>query len=147
MSVTRIRYTGSAPGADANYYVLFNSVTAFPGANYFQMHGKKRLILDAKWDTGETITLKWYKPAANPTSGPTGRPENFQGGSTTDPNTTWNQIGQEATITAPATTSSEIRDFYVEPYSDFLLVAVNDSNAKGTWIIDLVLTDERGVAT
>ena len=33
------------------------------------------------------------------------------------------------------------------PYSDFLLAAVNDGNAKGTWIVDLVLTDERSVAT
>lgn len=145
--LVRLRYTGSAPGANANYYTLFDSTQAFPGANYFQMMGIKRLELQAKWDTGETIDLKWYCPAANPTASANGRPVSFLGGSTSAPSSTWTQIGAESTITAPASTSSVIRDFLVEPFSDFLLVAVNDGNAKATWIIDMVLVDERSIAT
>jgi hypothetical protein len=147
MGLVRVKYTGSAPGANSNYYVLFNSVTAFPGAGYFQQFDNKRLLVNLKWDTGETITLRWYIPAADPTASPNGRPQAFAGGSTTAPNSTWNQIGEEATITAPAATSSEFRDFLVEPFTDFLLVAVNDGNAKTTWIVDMVLTDERSIAT
>ena len=146
MSVVRFRYTGSAPGADSNYYTLFDSTTAFPMANFFQMTGSKRLVLSAKWDTGETISLHWYAPAANPTTSANGRPTSYSGGASA-PGSTWTQIGTEATISAPASTSVEIRDFLVEPYSDFLLIAENDGNAKSTWIIDLVLTDERSVAT
>jgi hypothetical protein len=145
--LTRLRYTGSAPGANAFYSTLFDSTQAFPGANYFQMACIKRLLLNAKWETGEVITLKWYIPTANPTSSGSRRPTSFTGGSASAPDSTWTQIGEEASITAPSATSSEFRDFLVEPFSDFLLVVLNDGNAKSTWIIDMALTDERVIAT
>jgi hypothetical protein len=88
------------------------------------MLGVKRFVLDLKHS--HTITLRWYK--------------------SDDRGTNWNQIGEEASIAAPAATDTTTRDFFVEPYADWKLDLINGGSAQTTFEIDMVMTDERGGA-
>ncbi len=119
--VAPIKYTGTAPGADANTYVIFSSVVAFPGGWLAQMAGMKRLIVDMKHS--QAGTLNFYYSLNRGTS--------------------WNQVYTSGAIAAPASTSSTIQDFAIEQYPDFKLEWVNGGVAQATWLITLALTDER----
>jgi cellulose biosynthesis protein BcsQ len=119
--MVKMKYIGDAPGADTSTYPLFDSTVAFPGANYFQMHGYKRLVIDLTHNASGT--LNWYK--------------------SDDRGDTWTQLGTES-LAAP--TYSDQIDIWVEPYSDMKVEWVNGGSAQTSWIVDLALTDERSVA-
>lgn len=123
--VSPIKYTGTAPGADANTYTIFNSTTAFNGAWQAQYAGMKRYIVDIKHS--QSGTMNFYYSLNRGTS--------------------WNQVYTSGAIAAPAATSSTIRDFALEQYPDFKCEWVNGGSAQATWTVTQALTDERASLT
>ncbi len=121
----RLKYTGATPGADANTYSIFDTVTAFPGANYLpSLHMKRLMVSMAHNQAG---TLNWYET---------------QSRQSTSSGTTWTQIGTLA-VAAPAANTADTFDFLVEEYQDFKLEWVNGGVAQNPWLVDVALTDER----
>lgn len=116
-----ITYTGAAPGADTNTYVLFDSTVGFPAKRTHTMGGMKRLALTHEMSNDGTL--------------------NFYGSD--DRGTNWRQISTEA-ITAPAATSSIRREFLIETLDDFRIVWVNGGFAQTLWAVWMALSDERG---
>jgi hypothetical protein len=114
----RTTYSGSAPGADSNTYVMFSSVTAFPGGNGMQSAGVKRLRIDLKHS--QTLTLNTYKSS--------------------DRGVTWNQVSTESIATTASTTDA--REFNVEPYADFKVEVVNGGVAQATFAVDIALSTD-----
>ncbi len=125
----RVTASGGTPGADANTYVLFSTVVAFPGANYLAENGMKRLQLGMS--NSQAGTLNWYKSQTRLTS--------------TSATPVWTQIGTQAVV-AGATAENDF-DFLVEEYTDFKLEWVNGGVAQATWLLDMALTDERNKST
>lgn len=119
------KYTGSTPGADSNTYNLFSSVVAFQGGNMAQGAGLKRLGIDIKHS--QALTLKGYKSS--------------------DRGTTWEQVYDSGSISAPASTDSTRLDFWFEPYPDFKVDLVNGGSAQASFSVNMALTDERSVNT
>lgn len=124
-TITVVRYTGATPGGDSNTYNLFSSVTAFSGASMAQNAGLKRLGLDIKHS--QALTLKGYK--------------------SNDRGTTWEQVYDSGSVTAPASTDSTRLDFWFEPYPDFKIDLVNGGVAQASFSVNITLTNERSVNT
>lgn len=117
--VVQIKYTGATPGADANVYSLFNTVTAFPdAARAVALAGVVRFVLNLK--NNQAGTLKWYKSA--------------------DRGVNWNQLGQES-IAAGGATNSLNRDYEVSPEQDWKIEWTNGGSAQTTWFVDMALSD------
>lgn len=126
-----VRYTGSVPGADANTYPIFNSVTAFPGCWMAQDLGLKRLFVTI--DHPQDATLKFY------------RCMDGIGGGTAARGTTWVQVGGDFAITASATDVSTF-DGLIEGFPDFKLELVNGGSAQTGMTVTIALTGERAAA-
>lgn len=91
--------------------------------DFIAMHGIKRFVLDL--EHSHACTLNWYRSA--------------------DRGTNWIQLGTEI-LAAPAASSTTIRDFLVEGYPDWKLELVNGGTAQSPFDVNMVLTDERGIA-
>jgi hypothetical protein len=126
-----VRYTGAVPGADANTYPIFSSVTAFPGCNMAQNTGLKRLFVT--FDNPQSATLKFY------------RCNDGIGGNTTARGTNWVQVGGDFAITASATDVATF-DGLIEGFPDFKLDLVNGGAAQTGWTVTIALTGERAAA-
>ena len=126
MSYSRIKYSGDAPGADSNDYVLFSTGVAMPGSAMHQGAGVKKLVLNLK--NSHLGTLKTSRGVRD-----------------TVGVVTWTQISTEA-IAAGTSTTSTARDYLMEPFADFKLEWTNGGSAQTTWVVDMALTDERGAA-
>jgi hypothetical protein len=122
---TRLKYTGSTPGADTNTYTLFSSVTAFPGASFFAMHKLSRLIVSIKYS--HAGTLKGYRSE--------------------DRGVTWTQVFPDTAVAAPAAGATNVYDLLVEEYADFKLDWTNGNTAQNPWMIDMVLSGGHAPAT
>lgn len=132
----RLKYTGSALPGNAEVVSLFDSVVAFPGANYLPMLHMKRLQLDILHD--QAGTLKWYKTQNRGLTSVTGA-----GSSAT---TIWLQIGSLA-VAAGAANTSDTFDFLVEEYQDFKLEWTNGATPQTVFSVDTALSDERNKGT
>lgn len=132
----RLKYTGSALPGNAEVVSLFDTVVAFPGANYLPSLHMKRLQIDLAHD--QAGTLKWYKTQARGLTSVTGA-----GSSAT---TVWTQIGSVA-VAAPAANTSDNFDFLVEEFADFKLEWTNGATPQTVWLPDIALTDERNKGT
>lgn len=126
MTMTRVKYTGATPGADANTYVLYSSVVAWPTSrNMLAMHGIKRYVLHLTLD--QSGTLNWYN--------------------SDDGGTNWNLIGSEAiTVAAAGTTEGNWQDVLIEGFQDFKMEWVNGGAAQTPFIADQSLDTERSDA-
>lgn len=118
---SRVKYSGTTPGADVNTYNLYNSVND-GGAAGFAMKGIHIVMLDIK--NAAAGTLKAYKGSARDTIGAV----------------TYSQI-EQFSVPIPASTESNKYEFLVEPYSDWKLDWVNGGAAQSTWLVDLALSD------
>lgn len=113
--------TTTAPGADANTYPIFNSVTLF-GAGVLRARKASRLNFGV--ENSEAGTLKAYMSQ--------------NGG------VTWVQFGGDIAVAAAAATDiSGPYDYLVDTYRDVKLDWVNGGVAQGTWIpvVTLVTMD------
>ena len=120
---TRIKYTGSTPGADSNTYKLYDT-TDNGLTDLFSHCGISKYVLQLSHSHGGT--LKWYKSM--------------------DAGATWDQIGQES-IPAPAS-ANEItsRDILVEGFLDFKAEWENGGTAQDPWNVSQALSKERSSA-
>ncbi len=120
---TTFKYSGSAPGADANTYNIFSSVTAFTGANMAQQNGLKRLVVTV--DHPQAGTGKFYRSS--------------------DRGVNWVQVGGDFAATASATDVTTF-DLLFEGFYDFKLDWLNGGSAQTGWTISIALTSERAAA-
>ena len=125
METVAITYQGTAPGADANTYVIFSTAVAFPSANYCAMNRLKRLQVGLS--NSQVGTYNWYKSNTRLTA-PSATP-------------VWTQIGTRA-VAAGANAEND-DDFLIEEYADFKLEFVNGGVAQATWVVSLALSGER----
>lgn len=128
----KIKYTGVALPGNAAQVSLFDSVTAFPGANYLPMLHMKRLQIDLAHD--QAGTLIWYKTENR------GLTSVFGAGSAAT--TVWTQIGTQA-VAAPAANTSDNFDFLVEEFGDFKLEWTNGATPQTVWVPSIALSSER----
>lgn len=115
-----IPYGGASPGADSNTYVLFSSVTAFPGKRYPGMHGYKRFVVSVRHNNATATVMNLYK--------------------STNRGVNWFLIG---TFSAASTTVDDVFDCLVEHLDDFKVEWVNGGTAQTTFIVSMALTSER----
>lgn len=125
----KIRYTGTAPGADGNTYVIFDTTVLFVAPRYAAMNRLKRLQVGLS--NSQAGTYNWYKSQSRVTS--------------TNTAVVWTQIGTRA-VAAGATAEND-DDFLIEEYDDFKLEFVNGGVAQATWVVDLALSGERMKST
>lgn len=118
---TRVKYSGSTPGADSNTYVIFDSTVAFPGANFVQGAGLKRISI--RFDHIYSATVNMYRSV--------------------DRGVAWSQVMQQQQ-SAPDTTQSSYFDVSVEAFADFKVEWVNGGTAQSPWSVDIALTSEGG---
>lgn len=123
MTFSRIKYTGSTPGADTDTYNLYDS-TENGVEGLFALAGLKKFVVDIKHDTAGT--LKWYK--------------------SNDKGVSWEQIGEEA-IGIPAATATTYKEYTVEPYLHWKIDWVNGGSAQSPWDVDMALHGERAAAS
>jgi hypothetical protein len=118
-----VTYTGEAPGADSELYVLFDSTVAFLGARMAQGAGIKRIIIGVNHsDAGDFVLSK-----------------------SADRGATW----QIVTTVAAASTSDDEEDPFdalIENYDDFKVEWENGNVAQDPWMVSIALSDERGPA-
>lgn len=114
-------YNGSTPGADSNTYVLFSSVTAFPGKRFAGMYGMKRFVCGVRHSSAGTINL--YKSA--------------------DRGTNWVLAD---TFSAASTTAEDLYDALVEHMDDFKVEWVNTGSAQSPWVVSLALSSGRAAS-
>lgn len=120
---TRVRYTGPAPGADSNSYVLFSTVAAGWSQGASQAGGR-RVLVDLR--NSQDGTLKLYKSE--------------------DRGVTWVQV--EGSLLRAITTATHLRDWLVEPYPDWKLEWANGGAAQATWSLSIAISSNRhAVAT
>lgn len=121
---SRISYTGSTPGTDANTYVLFATFQATSNAQWpqdaFALFGMRKFALDLKHSHGGTLNA--YKSS--------------------DRGVNWRQVSTEV-IAAPAATAGTQREFLVEGVQDWKLEWVNGGTAQSPWVIDMSMSDQR----
>lgn len=122
MAFSRLKYSGSTPGADTDTYTLWTSETA-GGGNLAAMSGARYFVLDLK--NSGAGTLKVYKGSARPSAGAV----------------TFSQIEQISVAAAPTAESNKF-EFNIEPYSDWKIEWVNGGSAQSTWLVDMALSDK-----
>ncbi len=119
-----IGVSGGTPGGDSNDYVLFNSVTCFPGG--LQAYGISRVIFGV--NNSQAGTRKAYWSA--------------------DKGVTWNLWDSTAVTAAAAGAMSGPWGYLVDPYPDVKLVWTNGGVSQATWIPTLTaIRGERASST
>lgn len=116
-----ITYNGSTPGADSSTYVLFSSVTAFPGKRMAPQCGYKRIVVGVRHSSAGTINL--YKSA--------------------DRGTVWVLAD---TFSAASTTLEDLYDALIEHMDDFKVEWVNTGSAQNPWVVSLALSPSRAAS-
>lgn len=120
------KYTGSTPGADANTYVLFSTVDAYPsGPGGFDRKGITRFVVHLY--NPQALTLKAYWSP--------------------DGGTTWREYHSEAVV-ASTSSATQSFDFNVSGYRDWKVSAVNGGSAQTGWNVLLAaIVGDRSPAT
>jgi hypothetical protein len=121
---TKVKYTGSVPGADANTYNILNSISGGWPGNWPAQYGVYKVVIDIHHDNAGT--LKWYKTqddlgVASPT---------------------WVQMGQLA-VAAPAATAGTQLEVFVEAEKHVKIDWVNGGAAQTTFQVDISLSSQR----
>lgn len=112
-----VKVVSDTPGADANTYNLFNSVTSF-GGGLLRSKDVSRLTFSVEND--QAGTLKFYR--------------------STNKGTNWDQVGGDIAVTAAAATDiSGPHDYLCDTYQDVKLDWVNGGVAQGTWRPEVTL--------
>lgn len=118
---TVIPYTGSAPGADSNTYVLFSTVSAFPGKRMAQSGGGKRFVASVRHAAAGTLNL--YK--------------------STDRGTNWVLI---STLACASTTVDDTLDALIEHLDDFKMEWVNGGSPQATFVVSMAISTNRAAS-
>ena len=125
--ITKLKYSGTTPGADTNTYNLFSTVSKEGiGRNFFASVGVEKFLVFIKMDATETGTLKEY--------------------CSEDGGTTWLQVS-ETDVTGAAATSQNPYEFLVAPYRDWKLDWVNGGTAQTVWEVNMALDTDRSASS
>jgi hypothetical protein len=127
MTMTRITYTGTTPGADANTYVLFDTTVAFTSKNMLPMYGIKRYVVHLTHD--QDGVFRWYV--------------------SDDRGVNWHAVddgGVTVTVAAAGTTEGNWQDVLIEGFQDFKMEWVNGGAAQTPFVVDQSLDTERSDA-
>lgn len=117
MHSTKVRYTGTTPGADANTYTLFDSTQLGMGKGaLYNLPGAERLLLRLR--NPQAGTLKGYR--------------------SDDGGVTWEQVYPDTAVAAMTTTSNDY-DLLIAGYRDFKLDWTNGGSAQTGWDVDMAL--------
>lgn len=111
--VVRLKYSGTAPGANSNTYTLFTTVDGSIPRGWANNADVHSFHYDIKHDNNGTV--KAY--------------HSLDGG------TNWVQFYDSGTLTAPTYTSNSV--VLVEGFRDFKFEWVNAGSAQGTWVVNL----------
>lgn len=121
---TVAKYTGATPGADSNDYVLFSTTVAFPNQrNALALGGIRRLLLSIL--ASASGTLKWQV--------------------STNGGTSWTQLDTQAVTGGSAEQKFDWGG--ISGYPDWRLLWTNGGSAQATWILSLLLVDDRASLT
>jgi hypothetical protein len=104
---------GTAPGADSNTYLIFDSTKQFPGG--LQTFNISRIQLAL--NNSQSGTLKAYFSE--------------------DVGVTWNEYNDQAVTAMSSSASAQPFDYSVDAYTDWKLAWVNGGSAQTTWVIGL----------
>jgi len=110
--IVNVTVAGGTPGADSNDYVLFSTLTAWPGGQGFSQHDINRVTFTVVND--HTGTLKAYY-------------SQNKGVTFTLYSSTSVGIPASGAISGPY-------DFPVDAFPDWKLVWTNGGSAQGTWL-------------
>lgn len=116
--IVRITYGGSTPGADASEYTLFDTTTAFQGANFCAMWGLGRFVLSLVNSQAGTLNLYRYTSSRLAAA----RTKVYT-----------------ASVIAAAASSNNPFDLRIMEYSDFAVTWTNGGSAQATWLVDMSL--------
>jgi hypothetical protein len=119
-NITRVKYTGTAPGANNNVYELFSTTTAELPEAFFSLAGIFRVSIDIMANAnGSLIAYKSDDRGAN-----------------------WYTHKTDAVTGSTSATTT--KDYLVEGLRDFKLVWSNtSSSAQTTWKVDIALVPDR----
>lgn len=120
-----LRYSGANPGADANTYVLFSTVTGLGGAQALTAQvGVHRVRVDVYCTNAVGCTFKLSKSR--------------------DKGVTWRLVTTSSALGAGTTGQF---DEPVEGFYDWKVEWVNNSNAQTAFEADIALVDSRNPTT
>lgn len=107
-----LKFTGSAPGADSNAYVLFSTVAAGAPKNWAASWGLNAYHYDIKHS--QTLTVRGYHSQ--------------------DRGVTWVQFYTTAALTAPTYTTNDV--VLIEGFQDFKFDVLNNGVAQATFVVN-----------
>ncbi len=120
---SKIKYTGTTPGADSNTYNLLNSHSAGWPGNWPALSGVYKVVIDIHHNQAGTI--KWYKTMND-----------------TPETATWVQMGELA-VAAPAATAGTQAEVFIEAEKHVKIDWVNGGSAQTTFHVDMSLATDR----
>lgn len=122
---TIVNYSGTAPGADSNFYDLFDTTVACTGKRQLQMAGLNRIVLHINHAGAGSADGIVHIDRSD------------------DRGATWVTDAQTAIQANEADTPHDI-DLVFEPYDDFRVRWENDGGAaQTTWQVLITLAGER----
>ncbi len=124
MAYPKFKYTDTALPLGASVYTLFNSVTAFPFGNGFQMLDIHRILLTLQND--HTGTIKCSR--------------------STDRGTNWVRCVPDISVSAASSNDVNSYDFLVEAYEDFKIEWTNGGTNQTVFAPSIVGVPSRQVA-
>lgn len=120
-SYAALRYSGANPGADANNYTLFSTVTGFNGAQHQTAQlGIHRCRIDVACTAAAGCTFVLQKSR--------------------DKGVTWRTVSTSAALAAGTTAQF---DEIVETFADWQVIWANNSAAQVIFEVDIALVDSR----
>lgn len=107
-----LKYTGAAPGADANAYTLFSTVDAGCPKQWAPQWGLNAYHYDIKHS--QSLTVRGYHSK--------------------DRGVTWVQFYSSGVLTAPTLTSTAV--VLIEGFEDFKFEVLNAGAAQATFVVN-----------
>lgn len=120
--LVKIKYTGSALPGNAEVVTIFNTYSSGWAQNAFQMMGIRRVVVEVNND--QSGTLNMYKSSNG---------------------TTWVKV-DTAAVSAAAANSTNINDYFVEPYGWWKLEWVNGATPQTAFDVNINGTGQRNIA-
>lgn len=121
--LVRPKYTGKALPDNADVAIIFTTVQAGFGANWFASHGLNRLLVSI--NNSQAGTLNAYESS--------------------DRGVNWVKIDTLA-VAAAAASTERINDYLVEQYRDWKLEWVNGATIQTVFTVNISIVGQRTVA-
>lgn len=117
MSLTHVKYAGTALPTDSDTFVLFTTVETGKGQNFLPMLGIETFEITVKCSHAGT----------------------FKGYASKDRGTNWVQVSETAIAASPSTGSDSV-SILVGSYADWKLSWVNGGTTQTTFVLNMALS-------